>query len=303
VAVDGASHTIQVSSSSTISARPGPAARVALITCSEVPELEPDDQLFAAALRRRGRRAEPVVWDAPVDWSAYAVAVLRSPWDYAARRAEFVAWARTIPHLHNPAEIVEWNTDKRYLSGFDQTVPTRWLTASEPLGDGVVVIKPAVGAGAVDSGRYDLAHERDLADAHVARLTGAGRVVMVQPYLPAIDEAGETALMYFDGVFSHAIRKGALLTGPDQGVAGLYRPEKITPRIPSPDELARGDAVLKALPFPPPLYARVDLVPGPDGTPLLMEVELTEPSLFFAHAPGAADRLADALLARLEGVT
>jgi hypothetical protein len=48
--------------------------------------------------------------------------------------------------------------------------------------------------------------------------------------------------------------------------------------------------------FGPLLYARVDLLPGDE--PALLELELTEPSLFFAHAPGAAERFARAVLAR-----
>ena len=47
------------------------------------------------------------------------------------------------------------------------------------------------------------------------------------------------------------------------------------------------------------LYARVDLIPGPDGEPMLIELELTEPSLFLRQSPGAAERLAEAIIARL----
>ena len=277
------------------------AARVALVTCAELPDLDPDDRLLAEALTARGVQVEAAVWDAAVDWSACDLALLRSPWDYAQRLAEFLAWARGVPRLVNPAEVVEWNTDKRYLETLAAAgvpvVPTTWVTAPgtwRPADTGELVVKPVVGAGSIDSGRYDLAvpAERDLAVAHVTRLVSAGRPVMVQPYLAAIDTDGETALLYFDGTFSHAIRKGPMLTGPDEPVEGLYKPEEISTREPTPEQLAVAGKVLAALPFPVPLYARVDLVPGPDGEPVLLELELTEPSLFLAHADGAAERLA-----------
>ncbi|MEQ4305670.1 hypothetical protein ABNF97_30535 [Plantactinospora sp. B6F1] len=302
--------------SDNIRATRGQRPRVALVTCAELPGLDPDDRLLLEPLAERGIRVEPAVWDDPgVDWAGYALAVLRSPWDYPTRRAEFVAWAETVPRLANPADLVRWNTDKRYLRELTEadlpTVPTTWLGPDTawtlPSAPGEYVVKPVVGAGSLDTGRYDLAdaEQRDLAAAHVQRLQAAGRWVMVQPYLAAVDTAGETALLYVagpDGLrFSHAVRKGAILVGPDHGVEGLFRPEEITPRTPAEPELAVAERVLAALPGGPerPLYARVDLIPGPDGAPVLVELELTEPSLFLAHEPGAADRLADAIAARL----
>lgn len=296
--------------------------RVALVTCRELPDLDPDDRLLLAPLAARGVRAEPVAWDAAgVDWAAYHLAVLRSPWDYVPRRAEFVAWAATVPRLANPGTRVAWNTDKRYLRDLAAAgvpvVPTTWVGPAEtrsgsagagadpagawsPPGAGEFVIKPAVGAGSVDTGRYDLADpgQRRLAEAHLDRLRRAGRLAMVQPYLAAVDTAGETALIFLAGpdglAFSHAIRKGAMLTGPDPGVTGLYAPERISPRIPGPAEHAVAERALAAVPGGTGdlLYARVDVIPGSDGTPLLVELELTEPSLFLGHSAEAAERLA-----------
>lgn len=282
-------------------------ARVALITCRELPDLDGDDRLLLAPLAARGVDATPVVWDdADVEWPAYDLAVLRNPWDYAPRRDEFVRWALSVPRLANPADTVAWNTDKRYLAELAgagvPVVPTTWLArgdvASLPAA-GEWVIKPAVSAGSVDTGRYDLADagHRALAAAHCARLLDAGRVTMLQPYLPAVDSYGETALLFLGGAFSHAIRKGPMLAGPDLGAAVLFKPEMISPRIPSAAERAVADAVLAAVPGASSLlYARVDLIPGPDGDPLLVELELTEPSLFLGYADGAAERLADAIV-------
>jgi hypothetical protein len=171
----------------------------------------------------------------------------------------------------------------------------RW----SPPAVGEFVIKPAVGAGSLDTGRYTATDDthRSLAAAHVARLQAAGRHVMVQPYLPAVDSDGETSLLFLGGGYSHAIRKGPMLQGPDERVTGLYKEEAITPRTPSPAERAVADAVLAAVPFADLLYARVDLIPGPDAQPLLAELELTEPSLFLGTAEGAAERLAAAIAA------
>jgi hypothetical protein len=290
------------------------APRVAIVTCADLPGVDAGDRPLADALATRGVTVDPVPWDAPgVDWTAYPLAVLRSPWDYTGRRDAFLAWARSVPHLANPADVVAWNTDKRYLRELAAAglpvVATSWVEPGrtwEPPGAGHWVVKPAVSAGGRDTGRYDLPRERDVAEAHVARLTGDGRTVMVQPYQEAVDSAGETALIFTPDAggrlgFSHALRKDALLGGPDTGVDGLYREERITPRTPSGAELAVAGRVLAAVPGGPDrlLYARVDLVPGTDGAPLLLELELTEPSLFLDHAEGAGERLAEAVVARL----
>ncbi|WP_327024990.1 ATP-grasp domain-containing protein [Micromonospora sp. NBC_01739] len=286
--------------------------RVALVTCTEFTDLEADDRLVIAPLAERGITAEPAVWDDPaVDWAGYDLVVLRSPWDYMSRHAEFVAWAAGVPRLANPAEVVRWNTDKRYLDELSAagvpTVPTGWVLPGEdwqpPADDGEYVIKPSVSAGSQDTGRYDLAdpEHRELAVAHVRRLGAAGRITMIQPYLSAVDTVGETALLYFAGpqglAFSHAIRKGPMLTGPDLGTEGLYKAEEIDPRTATGDQLAVAEQTLAALPGGSDrlLYARVDLIPGPEGDPVLVELELTEPSLFLGYAEGAPDRLAEAI--------
>ncbi len=283
-------------------------AVVAYVTCSRIPDLEPDDLLTVEPLAALDIKVEPAIWDDPdVDWNRYDLAILRSTWDYTPRRDEFVAWAHTVPRLANDAVTVGWNTDKRYLAELaaagTSVVPTTWIepggTWSAPT-TGEWVVKPSISAGSRDTGRYVAADpaQREQAQAHVVRLTDAGRVVMVQPYLPAVDTHGETAMIFIGGVFSHAIRKGPLLTGPDRGLGErLYVAEAITPREPSAAEHALAAEVLSSLPafVTPSLYARVDLVPGENGRPLLIELELTEPSLFFEHSPRSPARFAAAV--------
>lgn len=289
--------------------------RVAFVTCTELPEVEPDDRPVHDLLVARQVTVDVVPWDAPtVDWAGYDLAVLRSPWDYPTRRDEFVAWAATVPRLANPADIVAWNTEKGYLrdlaAGGVPVVPTSWLAPGDdwsPPGTGEYVVKPTISAGSRDTGRYDLADAEHLrlAVAHIARLGAAGRLTMVQPYLSAVDTAGEAALVYFAGpdglTYSHSARKGAMLTGPDLGDVGLYLQEQISPRTATEAELAVAGRALAQVPGGPDrlLYARVDLICDDDGEPVLVELELTEPSLFFPYAAGAAERFTDAILRRL----
>jgi hypothetical protein len=288
-------------------------SRVALVTCDLFPDLWDDDFPLRDELRARNLQVEAVSWDDPgADWDAYALAILRSPWDYVPRRADFLAWAQSVPRLLNPADILQWNTDKVYLRDLEAAgvpiTPTTYVSPGEtwtPPTDGEWVVKPTISAGSQDTGRYSLPSQASLAAAHVDRLTTAGRTAMVQPYLKAVDTDGETALLFFPDAtgrltFSHAARKGPMLTGPDEGWIDPGS-EQITARTPSPSELTTAAQALAAIPesSTPLLYARVDLIPGPDGTPVLLELELTEPSLFFRTSPSSAARLADAMQNRL----
>lgn len=291
----------------------GSSTRVALVTSAAFPDLWDDDHPLRDALRDRGVDVDAVRWDDPAaDWAAYDLAVLRSPWDYTARHEQFVAWARSVPRLANPAGVVAWNTDKRYLSELAGAgvpiIPTAFVAPGEtwtPESGGEWVVKPTVSAGSQDTGRYLLPDQTDLAVAHVRRLTAAGRTAMIQPYLSAVDTEGETAVLCLPDAsgeltFSHGIRKSAMLTVSGGGRVDVGS-ERITPRQPSIAELDLAVRVLAAVPGGAKqlLYARVDMIPGPDGAPMLIELELTEPSLFLRTAPGSADRLADAILARL----
>ena len=297
--------------------------RIALVTAQEALGLDQDLKPLLLAFRELGADPEAVCWDDPRDWSAYEAALLRSTWDYVPRLPAFLAWCdRTaaVTRLLNPPEVVRWNTDKHYLRDLHgaglPVVPTRFAEPGEApidalgaflagglsVGEGLpfdeFVIKPAVGAGSKDAARFGR-EEIPRAEAHLARLLTAGRSAMIQPYLATVDQRGETALLMFEGGFSHAIRKGPLLRRGAALVEGLFAPEEITPRIPTTEEQRLGEAALRALPFPTPVYARVDLIEARDGAPVILELELTEPSLFFAQGPGSAERFAKAVLRRL----
>lgn len=291
-------------------------ARVALATCSQLPDLDKDDVPLIAALAERGVTAEPAVWDDPaVDWSTYDLVLVRSTWDYSPRHDEFLAWARGLPQVANSADVIEWNTDKRYLRELDAAgvpvIPTIWLDPARHLSKRAVhtrmpafgdfVVKPVVSAGARDTGRYQpvSAESRGRAIAHAVRLLDEGRWVMIQPYVTSVDTAGETCLIFIDGELTHAVRKNALLTGPAEDSAELYAAEEMSAfeATPAQVEVAqRALAVAREATGADLTYARVDLVTGDDGVPMVIELELTEPSLWMKYGSGVEGRLADAVV-------
>ncbi|MGV9265288.1 ATP-grasp domain-containing protein [Kitasatospora sp. NPDC003701] len=285
-------------------------ARIAVVTATAAAEYDADLPLIVDALRAGGLAAEAVVWDADAPgWEGFDLAVIRSTWDYSERLGEFLAWADTTARatrLWNPAPVVRWNSDKRYLSVLAErgvpAVPTRFLAPGErcheadfdlPRG---VVVKPAVSAGARDTARYEPGRAAD-AVRHARMLLDRGRTVMVQPYLPLVVE-GERALVFVAGAFSHAIRKGPVLTEPGVIDNDRVAHPGVTPYEPTEEELRTARAALAAVPSPDPLlFARVDLALGEDRRPVVMELELIEPNLFLRFAPQGLQRLVEAVAA------
>ena len=152
-------------------------------------------------------------------------------------------------------------------------------------------MKPAVSAGSRDTNRYLAGDHDELAVAHAPR-PARRRPHRDGAALPAqVDTDGETALLFFAGEFSHAIRKGPLLAAGDgAGQPARYKPEAIEPREPSDGRARRPPsrcwtplAAVAPAAATDLVYARVDLVPGPDGSPTLLELELTEPSMFLVR--------------------
>jgi len=302
-------------------------SRIALVTAREALALDEDMPPLCEAMAQAGVLTDTPCWDDPaVDWGQYDAALLRSTWDYVDRIEEFLAWCERCAsqtRLLNPPPLVRWNTDKHYLrhlaSAGVPVVPTRFV---EPAADGArefedflaagaaaysvgapaafdeFVVKPAVGAGSRDAARYRRQDAGRALD-HLQRLLAAGRSVLLQPYLASVDEQGETAVLYLGGTFSHAARKGPLLRRGAALVDGLFAPEDIRPRVADPMELEVAAAAYRAIPFASPAYARIDLIRDEEGAPVVLELELTEPSLFLMHASGAADRFARLLVQQL----
>lgn len=293
--------------------------RIALVTCAALPELDPDERLLQGALAVAGVDVESVVWDDPgVMWRGFDAAIVRSTWDYTENVHAFREWAMRAglaTRLFNSSDLIVWNTDKRYLLDLLErgiaVVPTTFIAPEDRANTAVIpsqehaefVVKPAVSAGSKDTMRYSVLSDLERAGQHVDRLLAQERVVMIQPYFDSVDTVGETGMIFINGTFSHAIRKGQMLRqgGVGDMVNGLYVKEDITAIEPTQEQLALAREVLDAIPVigEPPLYARVDVISDAEGRPLLLELELTEPSLFFAHDPSAAARMAAGVLARL----
>jgi glutathione synthase/RimK-type ligase-like ATP-grasp enzyme len=227
--------------------------QVALVTARAARGLDEDEPPLNMALQSAGCGVQIVEWDdARVDWAQFDVALLRSAWDYAERITEFLAWvqrASSLTRVLNPLPVVRWNTDKHYLAEMSAvgvaTVPSEFIEPGDDAGEALqrvlarhsnaeFVIKPAIGAGSRDTQRHRRM-ELQAAVAHAQRLLDASRSVLLQPYLNRVDQDGETALMFFEGKFSHAIRKGPLLPPGGAATTGLFAAETITPRVPGSD--------------------------------------------------------------------
>jgi glutathione synthase/RimK-type ligase-like ATP-grasp enzyme len=295
---------------------------VALVSARAAEALDPDMPSLLDAFSAAGTHAETADWDdESVDWGRFDLALLRSTWDYTERLPQFLAWVErtaAVTRLLNPPRVVRWNSDKHYLRDLAAAalpvVPTAFVepgAVGEPPEAGAalaafleshecaeLVVKPAVGAGSRDTRRHARTAVAGIL-AHLQPLLAAGRSAMLQPYLDGVDRHGETALIFINGSFSHAIRKGPLLPAGAAATDALFAPEEISPRMPGADELEVARRVVAQLPFGPLLYARVDLIRDAGGAPCVLELELTEPSLFFPYAPGSAERYVTAALTQV----
>ena len=277
-----------------------------IATCRPLPEPDVDEELLLTALQAAGVSARMVAWRDATEWAPGVPTVIRSTWDYIHHLPEFRSWVRHVAAdaaLWNPPQVVLNNLHKRYLlelaaRGVPVT-PTALLErgsvcdlhelcASRSWHD--VVLKPAVGAGSHETHRVD--PRTDEVAKLAARLLETGDL-LVQPYLPAVEGHGERAVVWIDGEFTHAVRKSPRFAGGSESVSAA---------LPiSADERAVGDAALRAIAGDELLYARVDVAPNAEGHPVVMELELVEPSLFLLQHPPALERLVAGIVRRLRG--
>ncbi len=289
---------------------------IAIASCRRAPGAgphdlypDPDASPLQAALEAAGVPSAVVSWDdSSVAWEGFSRVVLSSTWDSVDRPLEYLAWARHVASLTvlvNDAALVEWNFDKVHQRELEAAgvpvIPTAWVAPGDrwqPPRDGEFVVKPSVSAGARSTARYASGDRAALG--HVRALHDAGQMVMVQEYQDAIGTEGEVDIVFFDGVFSHAVKKRLPLSL-GQGVTerpwermaweGHFAPER--------RQLAVAHATLDVVRDRTgryPTYGRVDLVNGPSGAPLLMELELIDPYLSLDVHQAAAGRLCEAIL-------
>jgi hypothetical protein len=272
---------------------------------------DPDLEFLGRALEELGASWTAVAWGDPsIDWGSFSRILVSSTWDSVDRPTEYLTWTNSVSTtsvLVNSNTVITWALDKEHQRLLADRgvpiIPTTWVRADESfqLPDGEFVVKPSISAGGRSTARYDRTHRADAA-AHLAALQMAGQTVMVQAYLPSVDEQGELDVIVIDGVYSHAVRKRPAL---NLGEGIVERPwERMAwsgLATPTADELMvveRTVAVISDHLQECPTYARVDLVADADGAPLLLEVELIDPYLSLDLAPAAAaSGLAHAIMA------
>jgi len=279
---------------------------IVLVTCSGLPELSASDQRLAAALRARGCAVHAAPWNGPFEPFAGAeVIVVRSSWDYHEAPDAYRAWLDRLPpgRTFNAPELIHWNLSKAHvldLGARGAVIPRSRLVAAEPaavaaaleaLGLQEAVIKPAIGASGVGVERVRRGEEA--AALGRARASLATDWVLVQEFLAGI-EHGELAGVFFDGAFSHGLRR---VPAPGEFRVNSQHGGRMEAAALPSDLVSQMAAVLSLLPAPA-LYARIDGL-ARDGCFVLMEAEVNEPGLGMHLAPGSADRFAEALLSRL----
>ena len=272
--------------------------KLRIATCAQLPEPDADEAPLAAALAAAGFDATLVAWDDPgVDWNAPVPTIIRSTWNYALALDEFLAWverAAAAAPLWNPPAVVRANVHKRYLLELAArgvpVVPTTLVERGQMAGvpRARIVIKPEVGAGSLHAKVFDC-DRGEAAALHLRELTRTG-AALIQPYMRSVDDYGERSLIWIDGALTHAIRKTPRFAGDNERIDGPFPI--------ADDERAVAEAALAPY-VDQILYGRVDLARDDAGQPLVMELELVEPSLFFARHPPALDRYIAGLARRL----
>lgn len=282
------------------------APRIGIVVTDAYPVDDPDHDtpLLLAALHERGIEAGAVIWHAGSDLAAYDLLVIRSPWDYPEHTAEFHAWldraAATTAVVNAPA-MMRWNLDKHYLRDLAdagiRVVPTTYCRTADAVGPalaghglGRVVVKPAVSAGARDTGLFEAADPR--AGQLAGRIVAGGGVAMIQPEVAELSAGAEKAVYAIDGQHTHAIEKGALLDLGGGFLGGVYIERPALVEATAAERAFAGEvlaAVTRVTGAPLPLYARVDLVDSAAYGLVLLEVELVEPALNLHVAPHVID--------------
>ncbi len=245
-------------------------------------------------------------WEAPMEaFDGIALVMLGTAWNYQDKADAFLnrleeLAARGIT-VCNPPDLVRWNLTKTYLQSLSaagaRTIPTLWRDTVDAAGAqaamdhfdcDLLVVKRQVGAGAQGQ---ELLERRQLEPQWRYDYPA-----MLQPFLPAIAEEGELSFVFIDGALGHTLRKRPAIG--DYRIQSLYGGREEVHR-PSADEAAAAHAILSAIPFPTPLYARIDMLRTPDGSLAVMEAELIEPYLYPEQGPTLGEHLATAIAHRI----
>lgn len=257
------------------------------------------------ALDSVGITTTPTPWTDHIDDASglqdYAQVLPLLAWGYHFDHSRWLraccTWEQAGLPLANPAQVLAWNSDKRYLAKLAESgiaIPaTTWtdhLTREQldamfdATGAHELILKPSVSGGAWKTQRLRRGGAIDaLPD---------GSTMLLQPYLPSIETEGETSFLFFGGTLSHVVSKrpvpGEFRVQEQYG--GLYNVLDAAPA----EALALANQVLSAI-EEPLLYARIDMVPDADDRWLLMEAELIEPDFYLGKDPRQGAGFAQAL--------
>lgn len=279
--------------------------RIALATAAHLPQLSEDDNILYIELLRRGFDVEPVVWDSGANWSVYNIVVIRSVWDYHLKHPQFLDWLAELDRIgarvYNSTPLARWNSDKHYMLDLEKRgvriTPTRVLDRGgehslagviEGTGWKNVVVKPAIASTGFETWQFEMPvtseHETRFAK-QVSEMD-----VLVQQFVPGIRN-GERSFVFIDGEFTHCVLKKS--AGEDFRIH-IEWGGTVECIDPSAALVAWATSVLEAVEHPW-LYGRVDAVLNDAGEPVLMELEMLEPELFFAYDSNALDRFIEAI--------
>jgi hypothetical protein len=265
-----------------------------------------DADLAIPPMQALGWSVDTVPWRGPeVAWRDYDAVYVGTPWDYPEDVGRFIRLLEHIdrsgPVLVNDVELVRWGLAKTYLLDLEtrgaEIVPSLWYdtmsagrlsSCFDDLASERIVIKPVVSTNATDTFLVGRGQASDMEPRLLSRFED--RAFVAQPFIENIQAEGEFSLFYLGGDYSHAIRKVPRVQDfrvQEEHGASILSVE------PEAALIACADGILQLV-DPLPVYARCDLVRGPDGRFLLMELELVEPSMYLRMDAGAPQRFAGA---------
>jgi glutathione synthase/RimK-type ligase-like ATP-grasp enzyme len=269
--------------------------KIALVTYEDegkyAGEGSSEDERLLNYLNQKGLKVSFAVWTDPeIDWQAYDQVILKSPWDYFDKINLFHRWLNLLDEkkvsLLNPTTVVRWNTNKAYLLEVEQAgfaiVPTALIPFNNKFKAAAyfqkyrtenLIVKPAVSGGAKNTFVFSQP-EAAIQENKINKLL-TEEAYLVQPFMPEIKTRGEWSLLFFNGRFSHAVRKV-----PQNGDFRVqhYFGGSIIPASPPPAVLDYALQLIKQF-APGCLYVRVDGLESASDFKL-MELELIEPLLY-----------------------
>ncbi|MAT67120.1 MAG: hypothetical protein CL830_01825 [Crocinitomicaceae bacterium] len=263
-----------------------------------------EDRLVMDGLEKLNLRTIKKDWnDTNFNWSSTKSAIFRSTWDYFDQFSNFRNWLELVKeqcYLINPYEQINWNLDKHYLLDLQKLdlpivesvfvskkTQLNLETISKSKNWKDIVIKPTISGAARHT--YHLKNDeiKKFQDKWLSLTNNED--FMVQEFQKNILSTGEIAVMLFGGEYSHSVlkkaKKGDFRVQDDFGGSV----EKI---IPSLEIIELAEKTVKSLKTIP-LYARVDIIFDNVSNPVISELELIEPELWFRFKEESAYKLAE----------